>query len=133
MLIILVAEDDEMSRDMLSRRLAKLGYVVIEARNGTEAIDAARTEGPDLILMDVCMPRIDGIEAMRTLKADEKTAKIPIIALTALNTAVDVRRAIQAGCNDYETKPIAWVRLNMKIRKLLGDRQLREETTQSSG
>lgn len=120
MLIILLAEDDDMSRDMLSRRLARLGYVVIEARNGAEAIDAARGENPDLIVMDVCMPRMDGIEAMRQLKADQKTAAIPIIALTALNTAVDVRRALAAGCNAYETKPVALGRLNLKMRKLLG-------------
>ena len=129
MLIILVAEDDDMSRDMLSRRLAKLGYVVIEARNGAEAIDAARGEMPDLIVMDVCMPRMDGIEAMRRLKADEKTKNIPIIALTALNTAGDVRRALEAGCDGYETKPVALARLNLKMRKLLG----LVTTTQSSG
>jgi CheY-like chemotaxis protein len=120
MKIILLVEDDDMSRDMLSRRLAKLGYVVIEARNGAEAIEAARTEKPDLILMDVCMPRMGGLEAMRKLKGDLRTAAIPIIALTALNTAEDVRRAIHAGCADYETKPVALIKLNLKIRKLLG-------------
>ena len=120
MLIILLAEDDDMSRDMLSRRLAKLGYVVIEARNGAEAIDAARAETPDLIIMDVCMPQMDGIEAMKRLKADQKTARIPIIALTALNTAADVKRAVAAGCSGYETKPVAMLRLNFKIRTLLG-------------
>jgi CheY-like chemotaxis protein len=119
MWIILLAEDDDMSRDMLSRRLAKLGYVVIEARNGAEAIDAARKEDPDLILMDMCMPQIDGIEAMRKLKADQKTSRIPIIALTALNTTADVRRAVEAGCAAYETKPVGIVKLNIKIRKLL--------------
>ena len=120
MLIILVVDDDDMSRDMLSRRLAKLGYVVIEASNGLEAIDAARAEKPDLILMDVCMPRMDGIEALKQLKADQKTARIPVIALTALNTAADVRRAIAAGCDGYETKPVAMVKLHFKMRKLLG-------------
>jgi CheY-like chemotaxis protein len=105
---------------MLSRRLAKLGYIVIEARNGAEAVNAARAEHPDMILMDVCMPRMGGLEAMRKLKAEEKTARIPIIALTALNTAADVRRAIEAGCAGYETKPVAFVKLNLKIRKLLG-------------
>ena len=123
MLIILLAEDDDMSRDMLSRRLAKLGYVVIEARNGAEAIDAAHAENPDLIIMDVCMPQVDGIEAMKKLKADQKTARIPIIALTALNTAADVKRAVAAGCSGYETKPVAMLRLNFKIRKLLGHGQ----------
>jgi CheY-like chemotaxis protein len=121
MLIILLAEDDDMSRDMLSRRLAKLGYVVIEARNGAEAVDAARSEKPDLILMDMCMPQMDGVEAMRKLKADQNTARIPVIALTALNTAADVQRAVAAGCNGYETKPVAMMRLNFKIRKLLAD------------
>ena len=105
---------------MLSRRLAKLGYVVIEVRNGAEAIDAARAEKPDLIIMDVCMPQMDGIEAMRKLKADQKTAATPVIALTALNTAADVKRAVAAGCDGYETKPVAMLRLNIKIRKLLG-------------
>jgi two-component system, cell cycle response regulator DivK len=120
MKIILLVEDDDMSRDMLSRRLVKLGYVVIEARNGVEAVDTARQENPDLILMDVCMPRMGGLEATRKLRSDVKTARIPIIALTALNTAEDVRRAIQAGCSDYETKPVALIKLNLKIRKLLG-------------
>lgn len=120
MLIILVAEDDDMSRDMLSRRLAKLGYVVIEARNGVEAIDVARNEKPDLILMDVCMPKMDGIEAVRLLKSDQQTAAIPVIALTALNTAADVKRAIEVGCAGYETKPVAMVKLHFKIRKLVG-------------
>ena len=120
MVIILVAEDDVMSRDVISRRLAKLGYVVIEAGNGAEAVDAARSEKPDLILMDICMPGVDGIEATRQLKADLRTSRIPIIALTALNTADDVRRAVQAGCDSYETKPVAMPRLNLKIRKLLG-------------
>jgi len=120
MKIILLAEDDDMSRDMLSRRLVKLGYVVIEARNGAEAVEAARTEKPDLILMDVCMPRMGGLEAMRKLRSELKTAAIPIIALTALNTAEDVRRAILAGCNAYETKPVGLIKLNIKIRELLG-------------
>jgi len=120
MKIILLAEDDDMSRDMLSRRLAKLGYGVIEARNGAEAIDGARTENPDLILMDMCMPRMGGLEAVRKLKADGNTARIPVIALTALNTAEDVRGAVAAGCAAYETKPVALMKLNIKIRKLLG-------------
>ena len=123
MKIILLVEDDDMSRDMLSRRLAKLGYVVIEARNGVEAIEAAQTENPDLILMDMCMPRMGGLEATRKLRSDLKTRAIPIIALTALNLAEDVRRAIHAGCAEYETKPVALIKLNLKIRKLLGLRE----------
>jgi len=125
MVVILVVEDDEMSRDMVSRRLVKLGYVVLMAANGHEALEIARTQKPDLILMDVCLPGIDGVEATRLMRADLKTARIPVIALTALNTAVDVRRAIQAGCNDYETKPVAIGRFNLKIRKLLPAANLR--------
>ena len=121
MIIILLVEDDDPSRDVLSRRLAKLGYVVIEARNGNEAVNAAREEKPDLILMDVCMPQMDGFEATRKLRSDARTARIPIIALTALNTAADVRRAIEAGCNSYETKPVGLARLNLKMRKLLAE------------
>jgi two-component system, cell cycle response regulator DivK len=116
---LLVVEDDEMSRDMVSRRLIRLGYVVITASNGSEAVEVARTQKPDLILMDMCLPGMDGVEATKQIKTDAKCARIPIIALTALNTAVDLRRAIQAGCNDYETKPVAIGRLHMKIRKLL--------------
>jgi CheY-like chemotaxis protein len=116
---ILVVEDDEMSRDMVSRRLVRLGYVVISATSGSEAVEMAHAQKPDLILMDMCLPGMDGVEATRQIKADAQCACIPIIALTALNTAVDLRRAIQAGCNDYETKPVAIGRLHMKIRKLL--------------
>jgi CheY-like chemotaxis protein len=119
MTIVLLVEDDEMSRDVLSRRLARLGYVVITAVNGRDAVESARSESPNLILMDVCMPEMDGIEATKQLKADDRTAHIPIIALTALNTAVDVRRAVQAGCDGYETKPVNLTRLNLKIRKLV--------------
>ena len=119
MVVILVVEDDEMSRDMVTRRLAKLGYVVITAADGGEAVEVARAQRPDLILMDVCLPGMDGVEATRQIKSDLRTGTIPVIALTALNTAADVRHAVQAGCDDYETKPVAFGRLNNKIRKLL--------------
>jgi CheY-like chemotaxis protein len=119
MMIVLLVEDDEMSRDVLGRRLAKLGYTVITAVNGRDALTAARAEAPSVILMDVCMPDMDGIQATKQLRADIKTAGIPIIALTALNTAADVRRAIEAGCDSYETKPVNLTRLNLKIRKLI--------------
>jgi len=119
MVVILVVEDDEMSRDMVTRRLVKMGYAVITAADGGEAIEIARGQRPDLVLMDVCLPGVDGVEATRQIKADLRTAAIPVIALTALNTSADVRRAIQAGCDDYETKPVAMGRLNNKIRKLL--------------
>ncbi len=116
---VLLVEDDEMSRDVLSRRLARLGYVVITAVNGRDAVESARSESPNLILMDMCMPEMDGLEATKQLKADARTAHIPIVALTALNTAEDVRRAVQAGCDGYETKPVNLTRLNLKIRKLV--------------
>jgi CheY-like chemotaxis protein len=119
MVVILVVEDDEMSRDMVTRRLVKMGYAVITAADGGEAIEIARGQRPDLVLMDVCLPGVDGVEATRQIKADLRTSAIPVIALTALNTSADVRRAIQAGCDDYETKPVAMGRLNNKIRKLL--------------
>jgi CheY-like chemotaxis protein len=121
MIIVLLVEDDEMSRDVLARRLVRMGYVVITAVNGREAVESARSEPPNLILMDMCMPEMDGIEATKQLKADQRTAHIPIVALTALNTAVDVRRAIQAGCDSYETKPVNLTRLNLKMRKLVPD------------
>jgi two-component system, cell cycle response regulator DivK len=119
MITVLLVEDDEMSRDVLARRLARLGYAVITAVNGRIAVETARSEAPNLILMDMCMPEMDGIEATRQLKADARTARIPIVALTALSTAVDVRRALQAGCDSYETKPVSMTRLNLKIRKLV--------------
>lgn len=121
MIVILLVEDDEMSRDVLSRRLARFGYVVITAVNGRQALETARKNRPDLILMDMCMPEMDGFDATRSIKADSQMASIPVIALTALNTAVDVRRAIQSGCDSYETKPVNVSRLKLKIEKLLPD------------
>ena len=119
MIRVLLVEDDEMSRDVLSRRLKLLGYLVVTAVNGREAVESARSEPPDLILMDMCMPEMDGLEATKQIKADGRTAHIPIIALTALNTAEDVRRAVQAGCDGYDTKPVNLTKLNLKIHKLV--------------
>ena len=115
----MVVEDDDISREMLSRRLANAGYLVITATNGLEAIKAAQAEAPDLILMDVCMPGLDGVEAAKRLKSDGVTAGIPIIVLTALSSASDVKRAAVAGCDGYETKPVVLPRLLVKIRKAI--------------
>ena len=119
MAVILLAEDDDMSRDLLSRRLTKLGYTVVTATHGQQAIDVARNKHVDLILMDLCMPGVDGLKATRMLRDHESTASIPVIALTALASATDVKRAILAGCNDYETKPVVLPRLLLKMRKAL--------------
>jgi two-component system, cell cycle response regulator DivK len=117
---ILLVEDNEMNRDMLSRRLDRKGYEVVIAVDGQKAIDLAASEKPDLILMDMSLPVIDGWEATRRLKADGQTKQIPIIALTAHAMPEDERKAREAGCNDYDTKPIELPRLLEKIAALLG-------------
>jgi two-component system, cell cycle response regulator DivK len=117
---ILLVEDNEMNRDMLSRRLERKGYEVVMAVNGQEAIDFAASEKPDLILMDMSLPVLDGWEATRRLKASEQTAQIPIIALTAHAMPDDERKAHKAGCDDFDTKPIELVRLLAKIESFLG-------------
>lgn len=117
---ILLVEDNEMNRDMLSRRLERKGYEVVIAVDGQQAIDLAASVKPDLILMDMSLPIIDGWEATRRLKADALTKPIPIIALTAHAMPEDERRAREAGCNDYDTKPIELPRLLEKIAALLG-------------
>jgi two-component system cell cycle response regulator DivK len=119
MIILLLVDDDEMSRDMIAARLARLGYSVITAVNAREAIEAAHDESPNLILMDLCMPEMDGFEAAKQLKSDGATANIPIVALSALNTALDVRRAIRAGCDSFQTKPVNLPSLHIKIRRLV--------------
>jgi two-component system cell cycle response regulator DivK len=116
---ILLVEDNEMNRDMLSRRLERKGYTITLAVNGQEGIDKARSENPELILMDMSLPVIDGWEATRQLKADDATKGIPIIALTAHAMAEDEQKARAAGCNDYDTKPIDLPRLLGKIQSLL--------------
>jgi len=116
---ILIVEDNEMNRDMLSRRLARRGYQIALAVDGEEGIAAARSETPDLILMDISLPVIDGIEATRRLKADAATQSIPIIGLTAHAMAGDREKVIAAGCDDYDTKPVELPRLLQKIEALL--------------
>ncbi|HMO58530.1 MAG TPA: response regulator [Roseiflexaceae bacterium] len=112
---ILLVEDNEMNRDMLSRRLRRKGYEVIIAVDGHEGIDQARREHPDLILMDMSLPLIDGWAATRILKADPATATIPVIALTAHAMSGDREQALEAGCDDYDTKPVELQRLIAKI------------------
>ena len=117
---ILLVEDQEMNRDMLSRRLKKRGYEVSIAVDGAEGVDKARSESPDLILMDMSLPVMDGWEATRTLKADEATRSIPVVALTAHAMSTDREKALEAGCDAYETKPVELPRLLETMEKLLG-------------
>ena len=119
MMKILLVEDNEMNRDMLSRRLIRKGYEVIMALDGHEAVEMAARENPDLILMDMSLPVIDGWEATRRVKAAPATRAIPVIALTAHAMAGDREKAIDAGCDDYDTKPIDLPRLLDKIARLL--------------
>jgi len=116
---ILLVEDNEMNRDMLSRRLERKGYQVIMAVNGEEGVEMAKSEGPDLILMDMSLPVIDGWEATRRIKAGPETQKIPVIALTAHAMSGDREKALEAGCDDYDTKPIEFANLLIKIETLL--------------
>ena len=116
---ILLVEDNEMNRDMLSRRLKRIGHAVTVAKDGQQAIDFARAESPDVILMDMSLPVLDGWEATRRLKASEQTRAIPVIALTAHAMTGDRERAIEAGCDDYDTKPIEFERLCQKIERVL--------------
>lgn len=117
---ILLVEDDEMNRDMLMRRLQRRGYEVIAAVDGGEAVTLTRQQSPDLVLMDISLPVKDGYQATRELKADPAVQHIPIIALTAHALAEDQAKALAAGCNDYDTKPIELPRLLQKIEALLG-------------
>jgi CheY-like chemotaxis protein len=117
---ILLVEDNEMNRDMLSRRLKRRGFEVIFAVNGQEGVDLAISERPDVILMDLSLPVLDGWEATRRVKADGATSSVPIIGLTAHAMSGDRERAIEAGCDDYDTKPVEIERLIGKIEKLLG-------------
>ena len=116
---ILLVEDNELNRDMLSRRLKRRGYDVVIAVDGQEGVDKARSEGPALILMDMSLPKIDGWEATRQLKGDDATKAIPIIALTAHAMRGDREKALESGCDDYDTKPVDLPRLIEKIEKLL--------------
>ena len=118
---ILLVEDNEMNRDMLSRRLERKGYEVEMAVDGRQGVDKARTLAYDLVLMDMSLPEIDGWEATRELRADPATKELPIIALTAHAMSGDREKALEAGCNDYDTKPIELDRLLGKIAALLPD------------
>lgn len=117
---ILLVEDDEMNRDMLSRRLLKREYEVVIAVDGEQGVAMARSENPDIILMDMSLPGIDGWTATRQVKSDEATRAIPVIALTAHAMAGDRERALEAGCDDFDTKPVELQRLLGKIESLLG-------------
>jgi CheY-like chemotaxis protein len=117
---VLLVEDNEMNRDMLSRRLERKGFDVVYAQDGSVAVDLAGSENPALILMDMSLPVMDGWEATRRIKADPGTKDIPIIALTAHAMAGDREKAIEAGCEDYDTKPVDFPRLLGKIESLIG-------------
>ncbi len=117
---VLIIEDNEMNRDMLSRRLLRKGYDVVIAVDGEEGVAMAGSEAPDIILMDMDLPKVDGWEATRRIKASDVLKGIPVIALTAHAMTGDLDRAIGAGCDDYDTKPIELPRLLEKIEKLLG-------------
>jgi CheY-like chemotaxis protein len=121
---ILLVEDNEMNRDMLSRRLQRRGYSVVAAHDGEQGLLMARSEMPDLILMDISLPLMDGLQVTRLLKSDEATRHIPIIALTAHALVTDRDKAFEAGCDDYDTKPVEFGRLNEKIDTLLTVKKL---------
>jgi two-component system, cell cycle response regulator DivK len=116
---VLLVEDNEMNRDMLSRRLTRRGFEVIFAVDGQQGVDLARTQRPDIILMDMSLPVLDGWEATRLVKADDATRSVPVIGLTAHAMSGDRERAIEAGCDDYDTKPVELDRLIGKIERLL--------------
>ncbi len=117
---LLLVEDNEMNWDMLSRRLQRRGYEVVIAVNGEEGVNLAQSENPDLVLMDMSLPVMTGWEATRRLKAAPETCSIPILALTAHAMSDDRDKALEAGCDDYDTKPIEFSRLLGKIEVLLG-------------
>jgi CheY-like chemotaxis protein len=118
---VLLVEDNEMNRDMLSRRLVRRGYEVVFAVDGQQGIDMAASERPDIILMDLSLPVIDGWEATRRVKSQEATKNIPIIGLTAHAMSDDRDKAIDAGCDEYDTKPVELDRLIGKMERLLGN------------
>jgi CheY-like chemotaxis protein len=123
---ILIVEDNEENRDALARRLRRRGYDIALACNGQEGVDATRSQAPDLVLMDMNMPILDGWQASRKIKADPATAALPIIALTAHALAGDRDKALQAGCMDYHTKPIDFPRLMAQIERALQEAASRE-------
>ena len=117
---LLYVEDNEMNRDMLSRRLQRRGFEVLIAEDGEQGVILAAAEKPDLILMDMSLPVLDGWEATRRIKAAPDTQRIPIIGLTAHAMAADRDKCLEAGCDDYDTKPVELGRLLKKIERLLG-------------
>lgn len=120
---ILLVEDNEMNRDMLSRRLKRKGFDVVSAVDGARGVSMAQEESPDLILMDISLPVMDGLQATRQLKATPTTKAIPIIALTAHAMAGDREKCLEAGCNDYATKPVEFPQLLAKIKSYLAESQ----------
>ena len=116
---ILIVEDNELNLDMLSRRLARKGYQVIHARDGVQGLAMVRAERPDLVLMDMSLPEMDGWETTRRLREDEAVGRVPVIALTAHAMQGDREKALAVGCNDYDTKPVEFDRLLGKISALL--------------
>jgi two-component system cell cycle response regulator DivK len=116
---VLLVEDNEMNRDMLVRRLRRRGFEMVEAVDGRSALEIARVEQPDLILLDMNLPELDGWQTVRYLKADEALRHIPVVALTAHAMAGDRERAIEAGCDEYDAKPVEFQRLVAKIHRLL--------------
>jgi len=120
---VLLVEDNEMNRDMLSRRLIRRGYEVVFAVDGQQGIDMAASESPDIILMDLSLPVVDGWEATRRVKSRESTKDIPIIGLTAHAMSDDRDKAMNAGCDEYDTKPVELDRLIGKMERLLGNHQ----------
>jgi two-component system cell cycle response regulator DivK len=117
---ILLVEDNELNRDMLSRRLARRGFEVVSAVDGKDGLEKAGESPPDLVLLDLNLPVLDGLEVTRRLKSDEKTRAIPVIALSAHALSEDRDRALQAGCDDFDTKPVDLPRLLAKIEAALG-------------
>jgi CheY-like chemotaxis protein len=123
MATIILVEDNEMNRDMLSRRLIRKGYEILIAEDGAKGVEMASGQLPDLILMDMSLPIMDGWEATRRLKAADGTKGIPIIALTAHAMSTDREKVLEAGCDEYDTKPVELPRLLQKIERLLNDRK----------
>jgi CheY-like chemotaxis protein len=116
---VLLVEDNEMNRDMLSRRLTRKGFAVVVAKDGLEGVAMAGSQSPDIILMDMSLPEIDGWEATRRIKANSGTSSIPVVALTAHAMASDREKALDAGCDDFDTKPVELSRLLEKMESLL--------------
>lgn len=120
MALILLVEDNEMNADMLSRRLARAGYEVLVGTDGEAGVQLAREHFPDLVLMDMSLPVMDGWTATRAMKADARIAHIPVLALTAHASVGEREKALGAGCDEYDTKPVDWPRLRGKIEALIG-------------